>query len=71
VHLQQEILLEVKMKSTAQKTIGIAEAARKLNVTLKYVYDLVYSGRLPAEKAGRTWRIPASAIDARLKARGE
>jgi excisionase family DNA binding protein len=58
------------MKLETQRTIGIAEAARKLNVTLKYVYDLVYSGKLPAEKAGRNWRIPASAIDARLEQRG-
>jgi excisionase family DNA binding protein len=58
------------MKLDTQKTVGIAEAARKLNVTLKYVYDLVYSGRLQAEKTGRVWRIPASAIEARLKQRG-
>jgi len=58
------------MTLAVQKTIGIAEAARRLNVTLKYVYDLVYSGKLPAEKMGRTWRIPANAIQARLKARG-
>jgi len=70
VQIQQEILLEVKMTSTAQKTIGIAEAARRLNVTLKYIYDLVYGGKLPAEKNGRTWRIPLSAVDARLKRRG-
>jgi excisionase family DNA binding protein len=53
-----------------QKTIGIAEAARRMKVSLKYVYDLVYSGKLPAQKTGRTWRIPASAIDSRLKQRG-
>ena len=58
------------MKVAVQKTIGIAEAARRLNVTLKYIYDLVYSGKLTAEKAGRTWRIPVSAIEARLKQRG-
>jgi excisionase family DNA binding protein len=58
------------MKLDTQKTVGIAEAARKLNVTLKYIYDLVYSGRLPAEKTGRTWRIPESAVEARLKQRG-
>ena len=52
------------------KTIGIAEAARRLNVTLKYVYDLVYGGKLPAQKTGRIWRIPVSAVEARLKQRG-
>jgi len=59
------------MKLNGQKTIGIAEAARRLNVTLKYVYDLVYSGKLPAEKTGRMWRIPAIAVETRLKQRGE
>jgi len=58
------------MKLDARKTISIAEAARKLNVTLKYIYDLVYSGKLPAEKTGRTWRIPERAVEERLKQRG-
>jgi excisionase family DNA binding protein len=58
------------MRLDHEKTIGIAEAARRLEVTLKYIYDLVYSGKLPAQKVGRTWRIPASAIEARLKQRG-
>lgn len=53
------------------RTIGIKEAARKLNFTLKYVYDLVYLGKLPATKVARQWRIPLSAIEARLKQRGE
>jgi excisionase family DNA binding protein len=57
--------------TTAKGTIGIAEAARKLNVTLKYVYDLVYSGKLRAEKVARQWRIPVEAVEARLKQRGE
>ena len=59
------------MRNETCKTLGIAEAARRLNVTLKYVYDLVYSGRLPAEKVNRTWRISASAVETRLKQRGE
>jgi excisionase family DNA binding protein len=63
-------ILEAEMRLDTRKTVGIAEAARKLNVTLKYIYDLVYSGRLPAEKMGRTWRIPAEAVEARLKQRG-
>lgn len=59
------------MGNDAQKTLGIAEAARKLNVTLKYVYDLVYSAKLPAKKVGKIWRIPENAIEARLRQRGE
>jgi len=58
------------MRERMDTTIGIAEAARRLKVTLKYVYDLVYSGKLPAQKFGRVWRIPANAVEARLKHRG-
>jgi excisionase family DNA binding protein len=56
----------------SKETIGVRETARKLNVTTKYVYDLLYSGKLPAAtKANRQWRIPLSAVEARLKQRGE
>jgi len=58
------------MKLVTRETVGIAEAARRLNVTLKYIYDLVYSGKLQAQKVGKTWRIPASAVEAKLKQRG-
>jgi excisionase family DNA binding protein len=51
-------------------TIGPREAARKLNVTITYIYSLLYSGKLPAEKVARQWRIPLSAVEARLKQRG-
>jgi excisionase family DNA binding protein len=54
-----------------RRTIGIREAALKLNFSLKYIYDLVYTGKLPAEKIARQWRIPISAVEARLKERGD
>jgi excisionase family DNA binding protein len=53
------------------RTIGVRETARKLNVTITYVYSLLYSGKLPAEKLARQWRIPFSAVEARLKQRGQ
>ena len=53
------------------ETMGIKSTARKLNYTLKYVYDLVYLGKLPAKKVARQWRIPLSAIEEWLKQRGE
>ena len=56
------------MRHTKQ-TVGVREAARKLDVTTKYVYDLLYCGKLPAEKVARQWRISAEAIEARLKQR--
>jgi excisionase family DNA binding protein len=52
------------------RTVGIKEAARKLNFTLKYVYDLVYLGKLPATKVNRQWRIPLPEVMAVLKKRG-
>jgi excisionase family DNA binding protein len=54
-----------------KKTVGIREAARALGFTVKYIYDLVHSGRLPAQKIDRQWRIALSAVEGRLKARGE
>jgi excisionase family DNA binding protein len=50
--------------------VSVPEAARRLGFTLKYVYDLLYSGRLKAEKKMGRWRIPIEEIEARLKVRG-
>lgn len=52
----------------SQKVLSVRETAQRLGCTLKYVYDLLYSGRLPAQKRGQQWRIPAKAVEARLKA---
>jgi excisionase family DNA binding protein len=51
----------------SKETIGVRETARKLNVTTKYVYDLLYCGKLPATKLARQWRISAEAVQARLE----
>jgi len=55
---------------TTQQTIGIREAARLLNFTTMYVYDLVHRGKLPAEKQDGQWKIPVKAVEARLEQRG-
>jgi len=55
----------------AGQNISVSEAARRLGFTLKYVYDLLYSGRLKAEKKMGRWSIPAEEIEARLRTRGE
>ena len=55
----------------AGEHISVPEAAKRLGYTLKYVYDLLYSGRLNAQKEMGRWRIPAEEIEARLKKRGE
>ena len=56
------------MKNT--KTLSVPAAAQQLGFTLKYLYDLVYSGRIKAEKIAGRWRIPASEINARLAKKG-
>jgi excisionase family DNA binding protein len=41
-----------------------------LGYTQKYIRDLLYEGKLSgAQKQGREWRIPAAAVEARLRAR--
>jgi len=55
----------------AQETLSVREAAKQLRCTLKYVYDLLYSGRLAGKKVGREWRIPPDAIRTRAKQREE
>jgi excisionase family DNA binding protein len=54
-----------------KKSLGIRGTARELGYTLKHIYDLVYVGKLPAEKRGRQWRIPAEAVEAYRKGRGK
>ncbi len=54
-----------------EKEITVSEAARTLGVSLPYVYSLVWAGKLKAHKVNRAWLISASAVAARLKARGE
>jgi excisionase family DNA binding protein len=51
------------------KNIGVREAAQRLGVSLKYIYDLLYAERLPGQKVGRIWLIPVESIEARLKQR--
>jgi len=50
--------------------LTVNDAARLMNVSIKFVYDLIWAGKLEAEKVGKTWRIPANAVEARLKQRG-
>jgi len=52
-----------------QKTSTVQEAARTLGWTLKYIYDLIYSGRMTAEKVAGRWHIPETEIEARLRKR--
>ena len=50
--------------------VGTREAARLLGVTIKYVYDLLWAGKLSAQKIGKTWRISARTVHERKKKAG-
>jgi excisionase family DNA binding protein len=51
-------------------TISVRETAARLGCTLKYVYDLLYAGRLKSEKVGRQWRISVLSVEDWQKKRG-
>ena len=53
-----------------EKEFSAVEAARRLGVGLDYLYSLLWTGKLLGRKVGRQLRIPANAIEARLKQRG-
>jgi|NGEPerStandDraft_6_1074524.scaffolds.fasta_scaffold101436_3 excisionase family DNA binding protein len=47
------------------------EAARRLRVSLYFIYQSLWAGKLPAHKVDGRWRIPAKAVDERLRAQAE
>jgi len=55
---------------TKTKELSAIEATRRLGVGLDYLYSLLWTGKLQGRKVGRRWRIPAEAVEARLKQRG-
>ncbi len=54
-----------------KQDISVSEAARRLGVSITYVYSLLWAGKLKASKVNREWRISADAVESRLKARGK
>jgi len=51
------------------KEMTATQSCRRLGITLDALYRLLYAGKLPGRKIEGVWRIPAAAIDARLKKR--
>ena len=45
------------------------QAARKLGITLDYVYRQLAVGQLKGRKVGKQWRIQAADVEARMKDR--
>lgn len=56
---------EISMKR--ENELSAIEAARKLKIGLDYLYSLLWTGKLRGRKVGKQWRIPAEAVDERLK----
>lgn len=49
------------------KFLTVAEVAAIMRVSKMTVYRLVHSGELPALRVGRSFRVPASAVDDYLR----
>lgn len=59
------------MPQSKNTELSAVEAARRLGVGLDYLYSLLWTGKLQGRKVGKQWRIPAGAVEARLKERGK
>jgi len=46
------------------QAVSVAEAARRLSVSIPHVYRAIYAGTLPSFRLGRCVRIPVAAIEA-------
>jgi hypothetical protein len=44
------------------ETVSVARAARELGFTTKYIYDLVWGGRIVATRNNGRWQIPMAEI---------
>ena len=53
------------------KELNVMEATRRLGIGLDATYKLIYAGKLPGHKVDGRWRIPASAVETRLRAQVE
>jgi len=49
--------------------VSAREAAKRLGVGLSHLYQLLWAGKIPAQKRDGAWRISVEAIQARMRAR--
>ena len=56
---------------TAALTYTVEEVARLLNISRGAAYQHVRDGRIPAERLGRSWRIPRKRFHAWLDGRAD
>lgn len=46
-----------------KQRLSVSQAARKAGYTTKYIYDLLWSGRLPAQKQDGRWLIAEADVE--------
>jgi excisionase family DNA binding protein len=52
--------------------LSVRQTAQEANCTLKYVFDLLYAGKLEgASKVGGRWRIPSNTVEKWCKRRAK
>ena len=51
--------------------IGVAEASRRLGITMDHLYSLLWAAKLKAHKVDGKWRISVAAIEERLVRRSQ
>jgi excisionase family DNA binding protein len=55
-------------KQNTEQELTAVQTAKQLGVGIQYLYGLLRTGRLNAKKVDNRWRIPAEAVEERLKA---
>jgi excisionase family DNA binding protein len=68
---QHQLTQGENLMARNETSLSVPATARKLGCTLRYVYDLVYAGRLKAKKVAGRWKIPVAEVETRLKKRVE
>lgn len=51
------------------ETLTVRGAALKLGCSIRFIYELLWSGKLDGRKIGKQWRVSATAVQARLRAK--
>jgi excisionase family DNA binding protein len=50
------------MSENRKGYIGVYEFSRQTGLSLSYIYQQIYLGKIKAEKLGRKWQIPLSEL---------
>ncbi|SPE21361.1 hypothetical protein SBA5_300005 [Candidatus Sulfotelmatomonas gaucii] len=52
------------------RRISVREAANRRGCSLKWIYDLLYTGKLKGEKLGNLWQIDVKSLESVRRRRG-